>query len=149
VSAANNVCRCCGASPDRAVPARLHPDDIKQVAHLVIEGLSEREMTTRQSAVAFDATADDIARLLGKKAAWVRKNAAALGGVRIGRGNKPRHHFNIEIAAERIAAMGRDNRDAPPANGPRDRVHRSRRRAPDPTVPLLPIKGRERRDSRP
>jgi hypothetical protein len=90
----------------------------------------------------FDATAAQVAQRWGVKAAWVRANAEALGGRRLGTGPKARHRFNLEIADERIAAMQAERPDAPAAPTRRPTQPRSRRRSSPSDVPLLPIKGR-------
>jgi hypothetical protein len=127
--------------------ARLHPDDKEDIARRVIEALIDRadELAaphrSAQLSEAFSATAEDIARRCGVKAAWVRKHAAELGGVRIGNGNKPRHRFSATVATERVATM-RSDIETPPAESSGKERQRPRRRAPESDVPLLPIKGR-------
>jgi hypothetical protein len=127
---------------------RVHPADIEAIALRVVEMLADpvqntlpRSATTAPSPDGFYATAADIARRCGVSAAWVRANAAALGGVRIGNGSRPRHRFNVAVADERIAAMRSDVKPGPiqPAQPPRAR---RRQRSSEPDTPLLSIKGR-------
>ena len=133
--------------------ARLHPDDIEAIAESVTERMIDaladggNELTLPRKSVredrAFSASARDIASRCNLSADWVRRNAAALGGVRIGNGNRPRHRFNVAVTDERIATMRADieRLRAQPAKPPRQR---RQRRASQPDRPLLPIKGRSR-----
>jgi len=123
----------------------LHPDDLDAIADRVASEVLARltdipELQEAARARNFDATAEDIARRHGLTAAWVRTNAAMLGGVRIGTGPKPRHRFNAEIAEAHIASMCSGRDDRPLNTAPK--VRKRRRRTADTHVPLLPITGR-------
>ena len=94
----------------------------------------------------YDATADDIAgRHPGQCVLGARGPSAALGGVRIGTGPKPRHRFNVAVSERRVAAM---RSDAKTESSARREPKRNRRPATvsQSKVPLLPIGVRDPHD---
>lgn len=131
---------------------RVHPEDREAIAartaQLVLDAIrrdvesSDGAASTTQPGGGFTATPADVARRHGVSADWVRANAAALGGVRIGTGKKPRHRFNLAITDNRIAAMHSDPEAHPPK--PAEPKPRRRRKVEQSDVPLLPIKGQRK-----
>lgn len=132
------------SGPPRWV-CRLHPEDRELIAQL-IERLGESAPPSSRSSAAgpapggFGATAEDIARRHGVKAAWVRTNGDALGGRRLGSGPKPRWRFNPAIADQRIATMRADRHAVRTGSDAPDQPRY--RRSKSTPVPLLPVKGR-------
>ena len=119
----------------------LSPAEIEALAMRVADLVTARLLgKTAPDGGNYDATADDIAGRHGVSASWVRANSAALGGVRIGTGPKPRHRFNVAVVEKRIAAMRSDTKDQSSA---RREPKRNRRPATvsQSKVPLLPIRG--------
>lgn len=124
---------------------RLHTDDVDAIAQRVVELLDERAQPASPmlperspSQDGFGATAEEVAQRYDVKAVWVRANAVALGGRRLGTGPKAPHRFNMQAVDERIAAL-QPGRPHPPAS---PRQPQSRRCSRPSNVPLLPIKGR-------
>ena len=130
---------------------RLHPDEHEAIAlrtaQLVLDALqhdndeSHDHRRKGQPDTGFNATAADIARRHGVSARWVRENAAVLGGVRLGTGEKPPHRFNVAITDMRIGAM-RSSSEARPSERA-EPIRKGRRKVGRTDVPLLPIKGRK------
>jgi hypothetical protein len=121
---------------------RVHPEDLHAIREAVTSAVEDRLDADVHVAGSggFNSTAADIAARHGVTPAWVRTNADLLGGVRIGSGSKPRLRFNVETVDARITAMGRSRNDRPAINAPTPR--KSRPRASQTKVALLPIKGR-------
>lgn len=128
-----------GAVGTRAVLRASGADALNALALLVERTVTERlaEQDARD-ATSFNATAEDIAHMYGVTAAWVREHSEALGGRRIGSGSKPRHRFNVDVVAERLAARRGSAKPAP--QRPTRRRAKASRQADAP--PLLRIKGR-------
>ena len=101
-------------------PARLAPEDIDAIAERVVELL--RDDPTPVSGGMVDAAT--LAKALGVKRDYVYSHSDALGGIRIGDGDKPRLRFDLEAAT----AAHRDRPNTLPAV-PSARPRRRRRHA--------------------
>jgi hypothetical protein len=110
--------------------ARLHPDDLRQLAREVAKELRDDDLATPGRMV----DANELARLLSVTPRWVREHAALLGGERLpGSGEAPRWRFDPARARAALAA----GRTAPRAPTPVPRRARRRKR---PSTPLLPVR---------
>ena len=120
---------------------RVRADDLRAVREAVTRAVEDHLdlLAHTERSGGLNATAVDIAHRDGVSPAWVRANADALGGVRLGTGSKPRLRFNVDTVDVRIAAMGRNSDDRGANTMPLP--HKRRPRPSNTEVPLLPIKG--------
>ena len=108
--------------------ARLHPDDLRQLAREVARALRDKESAEPLSERLVDAK--ELAWLLSVSPRWVREHAALLGGVRLpGSDDTPRWRFD-PIRARAALTASRSTSPAPALS--------RRRQWRD--VPLLPVK---------
>ena len=112
----------------RAVCLTLTDDQLSRLAELVAERLATRAGVTTARLV----DAAELATLLKISRDAVYRNAIALGGQRIGNGERGRLRFDIETALARW--------NAKPADTPSPAVPRRRVARPN-GVKLLPIRG--------
>jgi len=93
---------------------KLHPRTVEAIAHRVIDLLQ------RNAAASPDLIdAAELARRLGVDRSWVYTHAIELGGVKLGRGPRPRLRFDPKLAAERIrkGARGQSTERRKPSQG--------------------------------
>lgn len=138
------ICPTCGTSVScNDIGHDSIVDAIAQRTADLLRGCGAGTATARDVARAndrFDATAADLAARYDVSAPWVRANARALGGRRLGGGPKAPHRFNIALADECLAAM-RPAEATESATQPTPR--RRPRRRPSSGIELLPINGRD------
>jgi hypothetical protein len=130
---------------------RLHPDDVEQIAAIVLDRLAD--LVADRLAERLDVAAGrgpslvdvkTLAQLLGVSADFVRENAAALGGFRIADGPRAPWRFDIEEARAKLAARGASKQSiAPQSAAPAGRRSRSRSRASATAGRTLAIRGPE------
>src|SRR5215207_5333096 len=116
---------------------RLHPDDVRAIAHAVVELLQEVERPKPAGALL---TASEAAERLGVDRDFIYRHADELGARRLGNGPRSRLRFP-EDALDAWTAFDSSKGSPGPARTPQ---HRSRRRATRTSpagVPLLPVRG--------
>lgn len=111
---------------------KLHPRTVEAIAGRVID-LLQRNAAAAPELI----DAAELAGRLGVDRSWVYTHALELGGIRLGKGPRPRLRFDPKLAVVRMRALGQDT-DRPKS--------RDGRRSPDPSgreagARLLPIKG--------
>ncbi len=111
---------------------KLHPRTVEAIAYRVID-LLQRNAAAAPELI----DAAELARRLGVDRSWVYTHAIKLGGIRLGKGPRPRLRFDPKLAAVRMRALGQDT-DRP---GPRDGRRRADPSDRDDAPRLLPIKG--------
>lgn len=117
-------------------PERLHPDDLRQLAELIVAGLRDEGVTPADTGGLVDVRT--VARALDVSPDFVYQHARELGGLKLTGSPKSPWRFSLERAREAMAS-----RTPPPA--PPEPPSRRRARKPKATstgVPLLPVGGK-------
>lgn len=127
-------------------PARMHPDDLAELARLVADQLAERVL--EMAPIAPDPapasrrwlTATEVAAMLGMTRDAVYRQADTLGAVKIGSGPKARLRFELEEVTAALRACSTSGDSPTPHPPPRERSRAKRTPASGRAFPLLPVR---------
>jgi hypothetical protein len=103
-------------------PTNLDDASVEAIARRVCELLGETRPSSSEPLVI---TADELARRLRRKRAWVYANADQLGVLRLGEGPRPRLMFDPAQVEDRLRSIKEDGSVAGPST---PRAHRPRPR---------------------
>jgi phage tail tape-measure protein len=113
--------------------ARMHPDDLRDLADLVADRLAR----LAPGPVAGVVDAKQLAAMLGVTPGFVYEHSAELGAMRLGDGPRARLRFDVQRAREAMTMR------APATPEPPRRRSRRPPSATSSSAPLLPIRGGE------
>lgn len=130
------------------IGGRLHPDDLVQLARLVVAELSKPVSQAPNPAVRADRllTAREVGDRYGLTATWVREHADELGVLRPGSGPKPRLKFDAATIAQRLSSCSSSRRAVIEETAAKQQQpSQPRGRSSGRSAPLLPVSPRSRR----
>ena len=116
--------------------AGFPPDDARAIAEALADVLTERGLVVEGTAASAARVlgVSEVARLLGRRPAWVYQHAAELGAFRFGNGPKARLGFDLA----NIERWKRDRQTRTPSSESAPRRRRSRQDGLPRGVKLIP-----------